>query len=378
MEDNLTFDELYAAYISCLKNKKRKIGTYSFVNDELCKNLMEILDNLNQRKYIPKQSNCYVVTDPALREIYAAQFGDRVVQHFYMNEIEEILENELVEGCCSCRNGKGTDYALNLLKNYLLETSNKGKKDCYFLKIDLSGYFMSIDRNQISEKFTNLIKEKYKGKHKLILLYLTPIIFKNNPSLNCFYKCDEKLRKMVPERRKMNPYSDYGMAIGNLTAQAGSNLNLSNFDHYVVEELDLKQYVRYVDDIVIVSEDKNKLKKSLSIIIAKLSETHQTLSLKKTKIDTAYHGVPFLGKVSYPYGYQKPKKTTIIRVITKAKQVNKNNQENILERLNSQIGVLKRYNCRKLILNYVKIVSKKIPKSIIFDEKKLKFSNKIG
>lgn len=183
---------------------------------------------------------------------------------------------------------------------------------------------------------------------------------------------------MVPERRKMNPYSDYGMAIGNLTAQAGSNLNLSNFDHYVVEELDLKQYVRYVDDIVIVSEDKNKLKKSLSKIIAKLSETHQTLSLKKTKIDTAYHGVPFLGKVSYPYGYQKPKKTTIIRVITKAKQVNKNNQENILERLNSQIGVLKRYNCRKLILNYVKIVSKKIPKSIIFDEKKLKFSNKIG
>ena len=190
MEDNLTFDVLYAAYISCLKNKKRKIGTYSFVNDELCKNLMEILDNLNQRKYIPKQSNCYVVTDPALREIYAAQFGDRVVQHFYMNEIEEILENELVEGCC--------------------------------------------------------------------------------------------------------------------------------------------------------------------------------------------HGVPFLGKVSYPYGYQKPKKTTIIRVITKAKQVNKNNQENILERLNSQIGVIKRYNCRKLILNYVKIVSKKIPKSIIFDEKKLKFSNKIG
>ncbi len=136
----------------------------------------------------------------------------------------------------------------------------------------------------------------------MLLLYLTPIIFKNNPSLNCFYKCDEKLRKMVPERRKMNPYSDYGMAIGNLTAQAGSNLNLSNFDHYVVEELNLKQYVRYVDDIVIVSEDKNKLKES---------------------------------KVSYPYGYQKPKKTTIVRVTTKAKQINKNNQENNLERLNS-------------------------------------------
>ena len=96
MEDKLTFDELYNAYLLCLKNKKRKIGTYTFVNDELCKNLIELMNELNERKYCPKQSNCYVVTDPALREIYAAQFADRVVQHFYMNEINDILETKLI------------------------------------------------------------------------------------------------------------------------------------------------------------------------------------------------------------------------------------------------------------------------------------------
>lgn len=146
MEDKITFEEIYEAYNLCLKNKKRKLGTYKFVNDNLCENLMEIVKQLNERSYIPKVSNCYVITEPALREIYAAQFSDRIVQHFYMKEVDKILENELVDGCCSCRKGKGTDYALKLLKKYLVETSNYGKSDCYFLKIDLSGYFMSIDR----------------------------------------------------------------------------------------------------------------------------------------------------------------------------------------------------------------------------------------
>ena len=98
-----------------------------------------------------------MITDPALREIYAAQFSDRIVQHFYMQELNEILDKKLIDGCCSCRKNKGTDYALKLLKKFITESSNYGKKDCYFLKIDLSGYFMSSDRKMISQKFVNLI-----------------------------------------------------------------------------------------------------------------------------------------------------------------------------------------------------------------------------
>ena len=80
MEDKITFEELYEAYILCLKNKKRKIGTFNFVNYSICENLITLLDELNNRTYVPRQSNCYVITDPALREIYVAQFTDRIVQ----------------------------------------------------------------------------------------------------------------------------------------------------------------------------------------------------------------------------------------------------------------------------------------------------------
>lgn len=371
--ENLQFEELYNAYEMCLKNKKKKVGTYLFVNDNLCINLMDLLNQLNNRTYTPQPSNCYVITDPALREIYAAQFSDRIVQHFYMKEIEDILEEELIDGCCSCRKRKGTVYALNLLKKYLIESSNYGKKDCFFLKIDLSGYFMSIDRKKVSDMFLKLILNKYKGKYKELLLYLTPLIFENNPALNCRYKCNERTREKVPERRKMKENSQYGMAIGNLTAQAASNLNLSDFDKYVVNNLKLKMYVRYVDDIVIISDKKEKLIEALPCIIEKLKKTHQTISKKKTKIDTAYHGVPFLGKVSYPYGYQKPSKQVIIRTCQKAINFQYIDDNNLLARANSQIGTLKNYNCRKLILDYVSLLQKNNKTNLKFDSMELKF-----
>lgn len=126
--------------------------------------------------------------------------------------------------------------------------------------------------------------------------------------------------------------------------------------------------------LVVISNDKKKLVNALSSIIQKLKETNQSLNKKKTKIDTAYHGVPFLGKVSYPYGYQKPKKSTIIRIYQKATNIKYTDINNLLAKTNSQIGMLKRYNCRKLISNYAKIVENRVNKIIYLDKEKIKFN----
>ena len=289
-----------------------------------------------------------------------------------MSQINDILDDSLVDSCSSCRVGKGTDYALGLLKKYIMEVSDYGKKDCYYLKIDLSGYFMSIDRKQVSDKFYNLIDTKYKGKHKNLLLYLTSIIFKNNPSLNCYYKCSDTIRNIIPDRRKLNKDSRFGMAIGNLAAQAASNLNLNDFDKFVINDLNLNKYIRYVDDIVIISNDKNKLINSLFIIKDKLKESNQIINKKKTKINTVYTGVSFLGKITYPYGYQKPSKKVIIRTYNKGYNIKYNNINNLISKVNSQIGSLKRYNCKKLIINYSKIVLDR-SNDIYFDINKLIF-----
>ena len=133
---------------------------------------------------------------------------------------------------------------------------------------------MSIKREIVYNKFVDLINNKYKGKHKEILLYLSSQIFLNNPAENCVYKCSQELRDRVPERKKMKKNSDYEMAIGNLTSQAGSNLNLNEFNHFVIEHLNLTNYVRYVDDMVVISNNKEELEKALPKMIDKLKETH--------------------------------------------------------------------------------------------------------
>ena len=68
MEDKITFEEIYEAYNLCLKNKKRKLGTYKFVNDNLCENLIELVDKLNNRTYMPQPSNYYL---KRLEKIYS-------------------------------------------------------------------------------------------------------------------------------------------------------------------------------------------------------------------------------------------------------------------------------------------------------------------
>lgn len=159
-----------------------------------------------------------------------------------------------------------------------------------------------------------------------------------------------------------------------MTSQAGSNLNLNNFDHYVVEELNLPEYIRYVDDIVIISKSKEKLKEALPKIIQKLAETNQTISKKKSMIDTAYHGIPFLGKVTYPYSkYQKPSKQVYIRVMQRAKNISYHDIDELIAKTNSEIGFLKRYNCRKLIFHYADEVMKNTKNVIEFNQNYLKF-----
>ena len=357
----VTLERLIEAYEACIKRKRGKLSAMEFSDDNLLPNLLSIVDDINTRTYKTSPSTCFVVQDPTTREIFAADFRDRIVQHFYIQEISNILDNTLIDATTSCRLGKGTSYALELLKTYLTTVSETGKKDCFYLKIDLSGYFMSLNRDYLNSLFLNLIKTSYTGEYKDELIYLTPIIYKDDPTFNCIIKASQELFDSVPERKSIFKAHGKGLAIGNLTAQAGSNLNLNAFDHYCIETLRFNEYVRYVDDIIIISNSRNKLVKALPLITKKLAESGQVLNQKKTHIDTAYHGVPFLGKMSYPYGTQTLTKITRNRLFDNAR--NMPLDDSTLPRLNSQIGLLRHYAVYKDIIRYYNLLPKKVRNS---------------
>lgn len=342
-----------------------------FSAGELVKNLSDIVHDINERTYVHSRSSCFGILYPTAREIYAAQFRDRVIQHFYIEEIEDALNQTLVYSTTSCRTGKGTDYALCLLNKFLTEESDFGRRDCFYWKVDLSGYFISIWRKKLTRLMTELIEEKYHGPYFDDLIYLTPKIYENNPAKDRIMRMTMDTWLKIPERKRMNPDSEFGLAIGNITAQHGSNMNLNAIDHLIMEDLNNPCYVRYVDDMIVVNQSKEKLMHDAPIIEAALNTNGQKINHKKTILDTAYHGVKFLGKVSYPYGYQKPSKASAARVIKSAKELKID--KNLLSKLNSQTGRLRHYASHNLLMDYIAALPKDVWNYVTYNKEKFKF-----
>lgn len=85
-----------------------------------------------------------------------------------------------------------------------------------------------------------------------------------------------------------------GLPIGNMTSQLLAIYFLNDLDHYIKEELHCKYYVRYMDDFIIFSPDKERLKEIRNIISEKLKEYKLELN-KKTNLYDLNQGFGFLG-----------------------------------------------------------------------------------
>ena len=367
----VNFERIYIAYEDCMRRKGSSPSALQFSFALLAGELTRIVEDINERKYEHGSSSCFAITHPTAREIYAAQFRDRVVQHFFCREIKPLLEETFIDTTCSCRKKKGTDYALRKLREFVMEESDGGRRDCFYLKIDMSGYFMSIRRERVTRLMTELIEKKYRGDYKEELLYLAPIIYMNNPAKSRIMKTSWEMWNLIPERKRMDPNGETGLAIGNITAQDGSNLNLDGFDHYFIDDLGLDKYVRYVDDAIALNRDEKRLRDALLLAEAKLAESGQKLNLRKTKIDTAYHGIKFLGKMTYPYGYQKMTKESAGRMMKAAHEFKMD--ENYLSKLNAQAGRTKHYACYGLMMDYIEALPPEVKEKVYFDQDKWKF-----
>ena len=91
-----------------------------------------------------------------------------------------------------------------------------------------------------------------------------------------------------------------GLPIGNLTSQIWANCYLNPFDQFVKRELKCKEYLRYVDDFLLFSNDKAQLWDWRQAIIAKLAEYRLTLHEGSATPYPVAAGIPFLGFRIYP------------------------------------------------------------------------------
>lgn len=296
--------DLFQAYYGARQNKRGTISALAFEVDYE-QNLLELYQEIMSRQYRVRPSFCFVSKKPVLREVFAADFRDRVVHHLVYNYISPYFERLFIPDSYSCRKGRGTSYGIKRLKHFIRSCSRNYQEDCYILKLDISGYFMSIDRVLLYAQVDNTLlrfKDEITFDLDLILYLICTIIF-HNPTIGCVIKGSKQDWVGLPKAKSLFwAKPNCGLPIGNLTSQLFGNVYLNEFDHFIKYHLGCAYYGRYVDDFVIVHSNKAYLKSLISTLSQYLSETIG-LELHKKKIYLQHHtkGVPWLGVIIKPY-----------------------------------------------------------------------------
>ncbi|MGM9816740.1 MAG: RNA-directed DNA polymerase [Lepagella sp.] len=355
MNNERLLADLYTAYKDARKNKRsrRYQLEYEF---QLEDNLVRLARMLIDGTYTPLPSTCFVIHDPKMREVFAANFRDRIVHHLFYNYTHTLFERTFIYDCYSCIRGRGTHFGIERLKHHIKSVSCNYTRPCYVLKLDIKGYFMSINRNILLGLCRDTLQRMrhresdIKGKtwdeclNYPFVDFLLEKIICFNPIEDCRIIGKEGDWKDLPREKSLfwaNP--DCGLPIGNLSSQLFSNVYLNQLDQFVKRELRCRHYGRYVDDAYIVSEDKESLKSLVKPIDNFLHE-HLGLSLQMSKIVivSAYQGVEFLG------AYIRPFRTYIStsslrRIKRKLHTLRPPDATGLQSSVNSFLGVLSHY-----------------------------------
>lgn len=296
----ITYEEVYKAYKDCAKHKRKTANAANFEIDEY-ENIYHLYEVLNTKKYVIGCSITFLCEFPKWREIFAADFIDRIVQHIIVNRLNPFLEKEFIPNSFSCRKNKGTLRGLKTLQKEAYELSYNFKKKIYILKCDCRSYFYSLDKRILFQKVIALIDKYNIFDNKIKDFYIDIIkqIIFNTPQYHCKRKgtADEWERHI--DHKKSLFYCDkfHGLPIGNVSSQVFSNVYMNDFDHWVTEKLGFKYYGRYCDDFYILSDSKEKLLDAVIKIREYLQGINITLHPNKIYIQEFSKGVTFIGGI---------------------------------------------------------------------------------
>ena len=292
---DLTVAELFLAYYDCRKTKRNTVNALRF-EANLEENLMKLYCDLIHGTYKPGTSICFVVTHPKAREVWAADFRDRVVHHVLYNRYAQTFYNTFIHDSYACIPGKGTLRAVERLEHFARSASENYSKPLYYLKADIANFFVSIDKPTLLTQISKKITDPW-------WYNLSELIINHCPRDDVYIKSSQLLMAKVPPHKSLfNSPRHKGLPIGNLSSQFFANVYLNDLDQFAKHVLKCKYYVRYVDDIIILDNDGSRLRTVFDEMSRFASERlGVTFHPNKCEINKFQNGVNFVGYIVKPY-----------------------------------------------------------------------------
>lgn len=373
--------EMYEKRVKRTTKNKLKLEKFE---QTYVSNIIYIKQILENKTYVPGKYNIFLVREPKLRIIMSQNIIDKLINHlvsYYF--LREMFENKLINENIATRENKGTHYGIKLIKKYINELKDK---KFYILKFDISKYFYNLDHEIIKKLITMRTKDID------VINMLNKIIDSTNEQY--VNERINKLKKQEIERIKQGSMPNKeekikeverlplyqkgkGLPIGNMSSQILAITYLNELDHFIKEDLKIKHYVRYMDDGILLCENKKYLCYCLTKISEKISEYGLKLN-NKTKIYKIDEGFEFLGfrfLIKNNKLIMKVKNQTKKKFKRKMKTMNKLLSENKLDRKYylqvraSYLGHLKHGNCQNLINSTLNKYESKINIESLIDDK---------
>lgn len=284
-----TPDHLHRAYVKCRQGKRRAVNTRGFeVN--LYRELVDLSKSLANGSFKPSRSVCFYVQKPKLREIFAANFRDRVVHRLVVDFLEPHYEKKFISDSFACRAGKGTHRAVARLRDFIRKGTGNETAPLYYLQLDIKGFFMEMHKPTLFGILSREIRDLK------LLNAIQSIVFHNPAEHYVFRGKIPPAGTLPPHKTLFHEDTERGIPIGNLTSQFFANIYLNELDQFVKRRLGVKYYLRYVDDFILMHRDPEQLKQWKKEIIEYLHE-HLRLTLKEEAVEpvSVYKGIDFLG-----------------------------------------------------------------------------------
>lgn len=264
MEDEIIgYDALWDSMEKCQRGViwKDSVASFSLNAPE---RIMKLEEELRTGKYEMRPPFLFTITSPKRREISSVCFRDRVYQRSLNdNSLYPTMTRSFIFDNWACQKGKGTDHARDRLSNFLHSFYRKHGLNGYIGQFDVKGYYPNMNHAYIEGMFER--------------------------------KLPTEVYKRVEEVLRHQYNGDIGYNPGSQMIQIAGISALNDLDHFIKEKLKIRYYLRYMDDFILVHEDKEYLEKCKREIAEFITRGCFKLHEDKSRIFPIRDGILFLG-----------------------------------------------------------------------------------
>lgn len=280
--DIISIENLLAAWQEFLPGKRNKPDVQQF-QLQLMDNILQLHTDLANKMYKHSDYEHFRISDPKPRNIHKASVRDRLLHHAVYRILYPFFDKTFIADSYSCRLDKGTHKAIERFADMHRKVSCNNSRTCWVLQCDIKQFFASIDQRALLDILRGYIPDVD------VMWLLGEIIESFHADVGTI------LGLSLPDMPRR------GLPLGNLTSQLFVNIYMNEFDKWVKYKLKAKYYIRYADDFVLLSDDRELLQEQL-VLLRRFLDTHMHLTLHphKVSIATLASGIDFLGWVHFP------------------------------------------------------------------------------